>query len=486
MNQKILLWMIVSALTFFGQLLLGSDFIFSVTSLAIFCLVPFVVRAYLFINNIGALIFIATFAKLFIVSQWLKILYLQPAGSNLQSPQQTAFILLLGLLAFWAAALAATPLLRGRSAPVRIPQDPLFLTWLAAAAALLTLIGSLGRHFLGYDRIGESEYVEGQGHVLLLYFDTFLPLTVAALTARAALLSSGRRFVDGFVLTALATTVLQGFWENTRTAMVSGGVAFLATYWVYGGKFSKRHLLGLALSAMLMQWLVFPLIDIQRGLPRNLSATEFISETLRIAGDLTDQRTRAGHDEQLENTYLSWDTRLYYGNPTGFFDRFAPNPVDEVVTYIDRTAPFGIDALTEQIAFIAPNLVLKPLGLERPTRGGEQIELAALGTITNMNYGLFAEIYAYVEPFLFLPICIFLIFIYITVAHMIYGGLQKNYFVVFFFSLSFFSIAVEDISALQAEIGIRGALHLAVFWGVRLLVRLWETGRPHEAEASGR
>lgn len=486
MNQNNYLWILISTITFISQMLLGTNIIFASMALFIFIATPYIFRYYASINNVGGVIFIATFLKLFIISQWLKILYLQPADTHLQAPQETVFVLLLGLAAFGAAGLAATPLVRGRGGLVKIPQDPTFLAWLAVAAAILTFIGMIARHLLGYDRIGEEEYVHGQGHVLFMYLDGFFPLAVAALTARAALLSGGRRFFDGFVVAALVFTVFQGFWENIRTGMVSGGVAFLVTYWVYGGKFGKRHIFGLLICTVFMQWLVFPLIDIQRGLPRNLSAMEFISETLRIAGDLTDQKSRFGYDEQLENTYLSWDTRLYYGDPTGFFDRFAPNALDEVVAHFERAAPFGVDALTEQVAFFVPNMLLGSLGLERPTRGGDQIEMAVLGTLSNMNYGMFAEVYAFVGQSLFLPVCCFIVFIYITVIHFIYGGLRQNYFLAFMISSSFFTLAGSDISELQAEIGLRGGLHLAVFLAVRWMVHFWKAGRPQEMGLSGR
>lgn len=486
MNQKNFLWALISATTFISQILLGTDIVFAFISLVIFIITPYIFRFYVSINNIGSLVFIATFLKLFIISQWLKILYLQPANTHLQAPQETVFIILLGLLAFGMAGPAVAVLVRGRGGLVKIPQDPVFLAWLAVAAAILAFIGIIARYLLGYDRIGEEEYVHGQGHVLFMYLDGFFPLAVAALTARAALLSGGRRFLDGFVIAALVFTVFQGFWENVRTAMVGGGVAFLVTYWVYGGIFSKRHIFGLIICTFIMQWLVFPLIDIQRGLPRNLSATEFISETLRIANDLTDQKSRFGYDEQLENTYLSWDTRLYYGDPTGFFDRFAPNALDEVVAHFERTAPFGIDALMEQIAYFIPNMLLGSLGLERPVRGGDQIEAAVLGTLSNMNYGMFAEVYAFVGENMFLPVCSFIIFIYVTALHFIYGGLRQNYFLAFMISSSFFTVAGSDLAEMQSEIGLRGGLHLAVFLAVRWMVHFWKAGRPQEMGLSGK
>lgn len=483
MKQNFTLWFLISMTTVVIQILLGTDIVYSATTFAIFLCFPIVFNLYSSINNIGCLIFLATFAKLFLVSQWLKILYLQPADTHLQAPQETVFILLLGLIAFWVAGLAAAPLVRGQGGLVKIPQDPVFLGWLAAAALVLTLLGTIARYWLGYDRVGEEQYVEGQGHVIILYIDAFSPLAVAALTARAALLSNGRRYIDGFVAAALLLTVVQGFWENIRTAMVGGGVAFLVTYWMYGGKFGKRHFFAVILSAALMQWLIFPLIDIQRGLPRNLSATEFISETLRIASDLTDQKSRFSYDSQLENIYLGWDTRLYYGDPTGFFDRFAPNALDEVIAELDKATPFSVEPLIEQTVYIIPNVVLRWLGMERPVRGGDQIEMTVLGTLSNMNYGLFSEVYFFAGPLLFLPVCATILLIYLVGAHMIYGGVRQNYFLAFMFSSSFFTVASVDFAELLAEIGLRGGLHLTVFIAVRWLVQFWKAGRPQEMRA---
>lgn len=460
MKNWVSAWNVMSILVFMGQLALGTDPAFAGLSLMIFLATPRVFLAYWKIESLGAFIFLATYAKLFLVSQWIKLLLLQAADSNLQAPLDTVAVLLLGLLAFWMVALALPFLLRKRDCLIPPPQDPVGMKIVALGAVALTVGAILARHDLGFNRVGEADYQEGHGYALILFLDSLMPLAVAALTARAATLSGGRRFVDAWVLAALAASFLQGVWENQRTVMMAGAVCFAVTYVMYGGRVRGVHVVGIVLTAIIMQSFLFPLIEIQRGFSRNLTAMEYLSETVEVAGKLLDSRSRAGYDSELEETYQSWAGRLYYGAPTGFLDRFTPNQLDEAVAYTDMAGVFGGGYLPAQLSYAIPNLVLIPLGYERATRGIDMLDMALSGRIGDSNFGVLAEIYADIGMIPFFPVCVIVLAAYISLVHLVFGGIRRNYYAAFGFSALYFVFADSDLSNVISLIFGQGVLYL--------------------------
>ncbi|HYE48432.1 MAG TPA: hypothetical protein VEB20_02500 [Azospirillaceae bacterium] len=462
MRWLVNLWIVLSLAVAMAQIVLGTDLAFVLVSLVMFLLAPVVFRALLDAQSIGAFVFAATFAKLFFVSQVVKVALLQPADSHLQAPLLTVTALLVLMVVF----LLAVPVLRtvpiGRSGIVPIPQDPAFLTRLTAVALSLTLLSLLLRHLLGYDRVGDSDYVEGRGLVVIFFLGQLAPLAVAALAARAAILSGGQRFLDRWVLLTIGACVLQGVWENQRTSMLAGAVAYGIVYLSYGGRIRIRQIAALVVAGAVMQVVVFPLIDVQRGFQRDLGAIGFLSETLSVAWDLLDPTARDTHVDRLDAMYEDWDTRLYYGSPTGFLDRFSPNAIDETVAHTEAFGPIGLSELPGQFLYMVPNMLLQSFGIERPMRSGELLETSILGTFTNMNYGVPAEIYAHSGLALFLPASLFVLCLYLLGLRLVYGPAQRNYFSAFGFSTCFFTYAVSDMSDIFSQLSIQGGLNLLV------------------------
>lgn len=463
------LWGVISVLTFLGQLVLGTSPFYALTSLAIFLLSPLVIQVHGGLSSMGSLLFIASYAKLFFVSQWLKILLGQPADSYLQAPQQTVFILLLGVGVFIITGIAIRSLFGKDTRSWLIPQDPAFLVRLSIVVVALALASIIGRYLGGLSRANEGEYEEGRGLLILMYMASLMPLAVSALTARCAILSGGRRFVDRWVLLVLLLTVAQGLWENVRIIMLAGAVAFGVTYLSYGGIIRLRHVVIVGLVGLLLQVLIFPLIDLQRGIERGLGVSGFFSETLNIASDLLDPEARAQRGERLEDIYYSWETRIYYGTPLGFLDRFAPSPLDETIAYVNDTGTFGGEGFLGQLLYCIPTVILRLFEIDRPPRGGEVLEVQILGSYSSMNYGVFAETYAYFGPALFIPINIAILFLYLSGLRLLYGPGQRSYFVPFGFSTLYFTYCNSDIADIGPQVTIQAVMNLAILIAVSFL-----------------
>ncbi|WP_413206942.1 hypothetical protein [Rhodospirillum sp. A1_3_36] len=469
---KIVVWTGMCCLLFVLQIFMGTNIIQSILTLIIFFIFPFVIQSYVKINSVGAYVVGATFIKLFIVSQWLKVAFLQAADTNLEEPFLTVVFLLQGLVGLWVAVFPLWVLTGRRGGVFKPSQNPTFLFQLALFSIALCLFSIVARSYLNIDRYGDAESLDGRGFVLFSFLGQMGALAVAAFSVRVHILSGGRRFVDRYVVAMLIFGFFHGIWENQRTLMLAGFVALAATYLSYGGRVKKGHVALVLLAAAFMQVIVFPVIDIQRSFLKSRSPTalQTLESTADVASNMLNSSEREEYDDSLDRLYRSWYTRLYYGEPRGFLDRFAPNPFGEAIEHYKNLAPVGVSHFVGQMSYGVPNLILKPLGIERPIRSTTMMEADIFQSATNMNYGVFADLYASLGGDYFFLGCIIVSVLYFASLHLIYGGFRNNYFAAFGFSTSYFVFADSDFAEIVFRITIQGVMYLILLMVFTFLV----------------
>lgn len=463
-------WVVVSLLTAGMQVALGTGGVFVTLSLLIFLLLPFAYGPMKAADSLGAVLTLATFSKLFVLSQWFKILYLQAADTHLDEPETTALVILAGLFATIAAALvlrALLPALRWRLLPVS--TDPDFLRALGVGTFVLVALAMVMRHRIGLDRLGLDDpgaVVRGEGLVLWNHLAALLPLSSALFTARRMILSGGQRVLDGWVVASIGVCGVAGLWENSRTVMFNGFVTFYLTYLFYGGRIRTLHVLGVLVAALLMHTVVFPLIDIQRSLPPGLSPSEYINETAELAIEvLGSEQYYLYTGTALVDAYDSIVTRLYYGEPTGFLDRLAPSQVDEVVEYVLRKGTFGWEYAFYPLTRLIPYMVLTQFGLDHPVMGGTLIEgsIWNFSNHTYMNYGIIAEMYSYLGLATFPFAYVFYMIFFMVFMHVVYGGMKNNYFGAFCAATYLLVIADGDAPDFTGKLLEQGVVYVTLY-----------------------
>lgn len=460
-----LIWIGVSLATALFQLSLGTGLPFVVVSLAIFLLLPVPFRILRASDSAGCFLFIATMGKLFIVSQWIKILLLQPADTHLAEPVETALALLVGLAAFAVAAAMLYPVLPSlRVRVLRPSDDPEFLVRFGWFVFGLSLLGFAMRLWLSVGSVEADEAPTGRGRVVWSYLGHLMPLAVAVFTARRIILSPGRRPIDLPVAFVILACCVAGLMTNTRTFMVSGLLAFAVTYLCYGGGIRPVHLLFLVAGGIVMQFYIFPVVDAQRGLSPSLPLLDYLTETLRIVAAVFDRETwEASYERDWLIGAESFVTRLYYGSPFGLLERFTPNQVDEVVAYVVDTGTFGVEYVLYPFSRLLPNLATAMLDWERPLSGAELLQTTIFSTdnFSSPNYGLFAELYAYVGLSGVLLAGAPVLFAYLLALHLVYGGFRNNYLAAFCISTYLFTIADMDMGSMVGQ-----TLEQSVVYGI--------------------
>lgn len=467
-------WLVVSLLTFAAQLVLGTSAEFALASLAVFALFPVVFQVFRSVDNAGAVFAVATFGKIFMVSQWVKIGLGQAADSHLDAADQTALAILFGLAGFLLAGLAARQIVpHVRFCLMQPRNEPRFLLMIGLAAAAVAALGMAGRHlfmpeelahfarpdlFEGtWEDLGESDVKPFAGWN---YMIALLGLAVAAFTARRVVLSGRRRPLDGWVVAAIAAGILFGALDNNRTTMFSGLVAWGMTFLAYGGRIRFRHAAAGVVGLVLVQFWLFPFIDMQRSF-RNLPTADYLAQSAVLADELF-----AG--DRLRDYFEGDGTRLYYGRPMGLLDRFSPAQVADVVAFIDVNGTLGEEYLLYPFLHFVPRRVLAFLSVidfDYPLAGGALIERLMTGStvVVHLNMGLIDELYAYAGLAMLPLLTAVYLAIFLACFHLVFGGMRDNFAAAFGVTVFLFTIADTDAGNMFSRIASQGGLY-AVFY----------------------
>ena len=237
-------------------------------------------------------------------------------------PDTAEDIRLLGLVAFsiGAAAYVASGMLVSREAE-------------EAATGLYVLFVILGGiHLLGF--IAEILY--------------------SALTGRAL-----------FSLRLLAMLLLMfgiAMFLNARSVMFDGVIAIALSGIVYR-VMRVRHLVGLAVAAVLASQIVTPITMELRRVKDGKSAAEFASAASEVIAKAASEpdfvsllRIRQEQESKVDNPLDLYD---YYGDPTNVINRFSYVAlVDAVYFRADRQVPLGLSALDEVYSRVVPGFLV--------------------------------------------------------------------------------------------------------------------------------
>lgn len=460
-------WFLASLAVFGAQLALGTGLDFAVTSLVIFLALPLVWQVYAAADNVGGPLLLTTFGKLFVISQFIKVGMGQAADTNLDAPVDTALVLLAGLAGFLLAGVMlhqVLPLMRFRA--MRPHHDPRYLRNIGLAALAMSLLGSIWGWFV-VSSTSDMPGAEGaEGTAVWSYLVMLQPFAAAVFTARASIRSGGARTLDRYVMATLAVGVVLGIWGNSRTTLLSGFAAYYLTYLGYGGRIMWRHAALVLAAAVLTQVFFFPLIDLQRQLPRNLSAQEYIVETADLALKILDGEYLATDEgDRIQSIYELWSSRHYYGDPAALLDRFTPSQVDEAVFAIPEEKVLGAENLFSPLLRVVPRRATALLGYDYPGSALENIEYEVWRSpyYTFLNYGVFVEVYAAIG-ITFLPVVTGVyLFLFFAAAHLVYGGITRNYLGAFCSSIFLFIIADSEMGELVARISGQSAMYVVMY-----------------------
>ncbi len=198
----------------------------------------------------------------------------------------------------------------------------------------------------------------------------------------------------------LVVTFAIAMFLNARSVMFDGVIAIAVSGIVYQ-VFRARHLVGLAVAAVLASQIVTPITMELRRVKEGKSASEFASaagEVIAKAASEPDYvgilRLRQAQESKVDNPLELYE---YYGDPTNVMNRFSYVAlVDAVYFRAERQVPLGLSALDEVYSRVVPGFLVnkepKPYGYGDWLSWELGIFQPPLKTFT--NFGLPMEGYA--------------------------------------------------------------------------------------------
>jgi hypothetical protein len=406
-----------------------------------------------------ALVLLATVAKNFAISQWMKVLLLQPADVGMLAPVDTAWAIALATLGFALAAAIyvkfspsetwTTPLSRSTSPGTVV-----------ASAWVLLVAGVISKKLFADDSARS---------VILSYAGDLVYAATAAFAYDNYRRSEGRSIMDWRVCFALVATLAASVGSGSKFAMlvpfVIVGLLHVAFSVVPRAKF-VIPLLGVFVALSIV---IYPMVTYVRTVHGGAaSIVSAIEEIMDNPAKLTEMQ------EIGDRVAQGWRTRLYYGRPIGMMDRFTPNQVADVVS----VASYTRYDLGSYVASAPVALLPQTFGFARNQKASGQgtLETAVRRQVSNggnsANYGLTADLALHGGPLtIFLGSALaagFLLLLY-TIG---FGG-QRNNIWAFSWGIGMMFI-LADCGLVPSLIStVHGAI---IEWGLTLLAIVFING----------
>lgn len=311
-------------------------------------------------------IVLASFLKLFWISQVMIIFFWRPADQSLQQPLRTVMAITTGAAAAIVGIVAATallralPRLRALLAVSRLDQ----LKALGFSSAVVGLTTQAVWGFLSSSMATASSLNIGSltsGLVVLSYFTPLTMLSISCFAAIALIKSGGHKLFSKPLVIVLLIYMLEVAPLGVKTAPLKPLIALAATALAFRWKPTPVPLLGgLALLLIVAEFL-YPTVNVARlkamESHRMLPAV-LVEETVASLTDPAHFATIKAKSESYEREI----GQSYFGRPVGFLDRFTPLTTDRLVTASDIAPAQGTQAyLAEAVSGLMP----RTFGFER-------------------------------------------------------------------------------------------------------------------------
>jgi hypothetical protein len=206
----------------------------------------------------------------------------------------------------------------------------------------------------------ENEAATGV-YVLVVYLGTIHLLGFVAEVLYCAL--TNRSVFSRRLVVMLVVMFAIGIFLNTRSLMLDGVIAIAVSGIVYR-VLRVRHLVGLAVVAVLASQIITPITMELRRVKYGKSAAEFASAAGEVITKAVSEpdyvgilRVRQAQEANDDNPLNLYD---YYGEPTNVMNRFSYVAlVDAVYFRAERQVPLGLSALDEIFSRVVPGFLVK-------------------------------------------------------------------------------------------------------------------------------
>lgn len=380
-------------LLFVTQLMSGTSFVFS------FLIFMYILFLLLAVNNLRGMATLSGFCivmmglKTVVVSQIAKLMFWQPADSFLEVPEVTAGVLCVGMVSIFGATAVARRI-RFQNELMSPVLDPKALKKIWVASYVFGLMTNIVVQVYGVDEITGT--VIGGGIINFFRQFTFVySLSVVAATAYTIVSSNNRKSFGLITFISILTEVIIGILGTSRAAIGEPIIMYLLTCIAFRFSFKLRHMGGLAMTVILLIFVLSPLSLIGRSYARSPSFTDNVNALMTVIN-----RGPSEWKAELEDTFGRYSSFQYYGEDMGVLDRFSLiEQVDELVAATLATEASGWLTIEHGFKLMMPHFLYpdKPLYNSANFLGHRIGIISDENETTQITFGLIAESYSAFE-----------------------------------------------------------------------------------------
>lgn len=348
---------VLATLLFVGQLLVGTSPEFAGAVYLALLVVSTTLYLIGFATVAGILVAYMAFRYL-VFSQFIKTFYGQPGDSNLQAPETTITLLLVGFTIICGAALLVSKVIGNRKIVSVSPSaDTLaFVRNVSLCCGLFSYVMLRGSSVTDS---GDTAY--GGGIAIARQFGMFTYVAILAETWRALQLSEGRKSTSITLYTVIGALVAVGFLLNSKGAMASPVLMYLFASCAYRGYVTKAQVTMGAVVLVVGVLVAYPAVQLTR---KDRGDSGLI--TLDLAGDylyrLITDPTSLFDDWQdylkVPDQSLFTESLEYLGTVDDLRGRFMLIAnTDVIANAVNQDGPYGPELIENALRSIVPTVI---------------------------------------------------------------------------------------------------------------------------------
>jgi hypothetical protein len=466
-------------LIFFATALLVAQLLSGTNPLFAICIFFYVLLAGTAFNYGGGLYtFTGSFIafqslEVVIISQIAKVIFWQPADSNLQTPMHTAEIYVAGMAAECAAVIVCSKY-RRKEPFFDSRKDESRMMEMSIAGSLIGIVSSFLLFTLGLQETGGIQQASIWGYLNQLQY--FTPLGVMLGTAYLIRQSGGKRSARWWTLAPIVYMSLQGVALNSKQGIFQPFFMWFIVCVVYRYKFSKTQIAGMVAYIIFGAYIIFPVVQYSRAYVRegNLIQRAVLVYQFTTQNGLIAIRDAYISDAELQSESATAHFFFYYGRDMQLLDRFSLiETEDAVIRYSERVGFYGLQPFEDEMISMVPRFIMpnkdqflhismaNVLGRATGMLGPEDEQ-------TFISFSMFATTY-FMAGWGGVTALVFAVMaVYFTVIDSFYGNAKQSYYALL--------VIVGNIHAgpeFMLPVVISSAVHLILLVWIVLKIMRW-------------
>jgi hypothetical protein len=265
------------------------------------------------LGTFSGIIFSGFALRTLVISQFAKVLLFEAADKNLEVPQLTIAI----YAVFYFSGMLGAFVLSGLRLPLPRPMEPKDNSHANLVYAVSLTVGLVATVIWeGYYNSYGSKQEYSQSRSAALAFSTLLLFALVMAVGMRIRRSGGRHSFGWAAFVPWIVTVVFGFIDSVRTAILAPSIVYLLTCYVHGYRLRRRHYIALVLGVGAFFSFISPFELYTRDFTRDLNLRERALEVWSVLELMRNPSVLSAAWASASSGGLNGVETNYYNNPS--------------------------------------------------------------------------------------------------------------------------------------------------------------------------